>query len=617
MKPRVSALLTVSTLLVTGACALFQSARADEKSVDWQKAKEHWSFRTPRVARIPAVKNAGWMRQPIDRFILAKLEQNHLNPSPEADSRTLIRRVTLDLTGLPPTPDEVAAFLKERTAEKPSKGAAPDAYSRLVDRLLASPRFGERMASMWLPLARYAEDQAHQVGDDTKFFYPNAFLYRQWVIDAFNKDVSYDKFVKLQLAADCMGEEGKANEAALGFLGLGPKYYDRGRIDVMASEWEDRVDTVTRTFLGLTVACARCHDHKYDPITTQDYYALAGIFASTKMVNLAADGKEDMGDTAAKMGKDTLHVVQEGQAKDLNVFIRGNVENKGAVVPRRFLQVLSEGVPKPYQEGSGRHELAESIASVNNPLTARVMVNRIWAQFFGKGLVTTPSNFGALGDQPSHPELLDDMALRFERNGWSMKTLVRELVLSATYRQSSSVPKTQHADPENRLLSHMSRRRFSIEQWRDSALFVAGKLDLTGGPSQELTDPKNLRRTLFARISRLKLNDLLMLFDYPDANVHAERRATTTTPMQKLFLLNSPLMQDLSHNLSARLQAEPGKTDAERVKNAYQLLYGRDPQPEESRLALTFLSEPENGGMPRWDRYAQVLLVSNEMLYLD
>jgi len=667
--------------------------------IDWSTARNHWSFRVPVAHPLPAVKRKYWPRQPLDHFILARLEQAGLTPSAEADPRTLIRRVTLDLTGLPPTPEEVSSFVQETQEEaarrKPAavnskpqalsvKGstsvslkaqrltpdASPTAYEKLVDRLLASPKFGERMASMWLPLARFAEDQAHQVGSDTQFFYPNAHLYRNWIIDAFNRDIPYDQFVKLQLAADVLPETAQAEVkgaatltpvsnsaapaaspkqelAALGFLGLGPKYYDRGRLAVMADEWQDRVDTVTRTFLGLTVACARCHDHKYDPIPTSDYYSLAGIFASTKMVNQAADGKEDPATEAPKMRKDTVHVVMEDKPHDLNVFLRGNPDNKGPVEPRHFLKILSNGEPVPFKEGSGRKELAEAIASPTNPLTARVMVNRVWGLFFGMPLVSTPSNFGLIGDVPSHPELLDDLAVRFERNGWSIKTLVREMVLSSTYRQSSGVTTPgapnakvaaataspqpnrkskiadrKSADPlvvdgSNRLLWRMNRRRLSVEQWRDSVLFVSGKLQAGGGPSLELTDAANHQRTVYARVSRLKLNDLLMQFDYPDANVHAEKRSVTNTPMQKLYLLNSPLMQEQARDLAARITAITGVSNTTRIQRVYRLLYARDPQPEEVSLALDYLQKPDAQGMSRWERYAQILLVANEMLYVD
>src|SRR3989454_7696 len=270
-------------------------------------------------------------------------------------------------------------------------------------------------------------------------FYPHAYRYREWVIDSFNRDLPYDQFIRLQLAADKINA-GAENLVALGFLGLGPKYYNRGRLEVQADEWEDRVDTVGRAMLGLTVACARCHDHKFDPITMRDYYALAGVFASTKMVNKTADGKIIEGKVNAdKMPPNTFHMVEDGEAKDLNVFIRGNVERKGPIAERRFLRVLSEGEPAPFKEGGGRKELAEAIASPHNPLTARVMVNRVWGVCFGKPLVLTPSNFGHSGQPPTHPELLDDLAVRFTLNGWSVKGLVREMVLSSAYRQTSGV----------------------------------------------------------------------------------------------------------------------------------------------------------------------------------
>jgi hypothetical protein len=607
----------------------------------------------------PKVKARRWPRQSLDFFILARLESKGLSPSIEAGRRILIRRVTFDLTGLPPTPEEVESFLTDKRE---------DAYERLVGRLLDSPRFGERMASLWLPLARYAEDQAHQVGADTKYFYPNAWRYRAWVIQSFNEDLPYDRFVSLQLAADRLEGTNSPNLAALGFLGLGPKYYDRDRLSVQADEWEDRVDTVSRAMLGLTVACARCHDHKFDPITMRDYYAMAGVFASTRMVNLRPDGsiekveKGEKGDVkATNMGPATLHIVQDSdQAQDLPVFLRGNVDRKGPVVERRFLRVLSRAEPAAFKDGSGRKELAAAIADRGNPLTARVMVNRVWAQFFGKPFVVTPSNFGHSGQPPTHPELLDDLAVRFMDNGWSVKSLVREIVLSATYRQTSGVealqrysveaednsrphdlrfngstlqpfnastvqpsnrptlqPFNESADSANDLFWRMNRRRLSIEQWRDAVLFTSGELDWSGGQSLELDDPTNCRRTVHARVSRLKLNDLLVQFDYPDANVHAEKRGVTTTALQKLFVLNSPFMLERAKALAARLHADLNESDAARVARAYRLLFGREPSREESALALDFLRRPGGGGASRWEHYAQLLLASNEMMYVD
>ena len=581
-----------------------------ESTIDWSQARQFWSFQLPTAQPRPRVKLTAWPRQPIDYFVLARLEHKGLQPSGEADRHALVRRVTFDLTGLPPAPQEVEAFNSDGRA---------DAYERLVDRLLQSTAFGERMASLWLPLARYAEDQAHQVGNDTQFFYPNAHKYRAWVIDAFNRDLPYDQFIIKQLAADQLEPVEPQDLPALGFIGLGPKYYNRGRLDVQASEWEDRVDTVTRTFLGLTVACARCHDHKFDPITQADYYALAGVFASTKMVNKTLDGKVLEGKiTGDKLPADTMHIVQDGDVQDLNVFIRGDVERKGPIAPRGFLRILSQGEPVHFKNGSGRRELAGAIASPANPLTARVIVNRVWGLSFAQPLVPTPSNFGHSGTPPSYQALLDDLAVRFMDRGWSIKSLVREIVLSSTYRQSSEDDTAKSAmDPSNSLLWRMDRRRLTVEQWRDAVLTATGELQAGGGKSMELDDPKNLRRTVYARVSRLKLNDFLMQFDYPDANVHAERRSVTTTPIQKLFMMNSPFMLNRAKALAARLHSDASETDASRIARAYRLLYARESDANEIRLGLTFLAGASDSSMSRWEQYAQILLASDEMLYVD
>ena len=597
----VRAVVVIFAVAVGGSVASFA-----EGSIDWEKERQFWAFQAPQRHALPKVGDSEWPSQAIDYFILAKLEAAKLAPTEAAPRRALIRRVTLDLTGLPPTPAEIDQFLADDR---------PEAYRLLVERLINSRAFGERMASLWLPLARYAEDQAHQVGDDTKFFYPNAYKYREWVIDSFNRDLPYDRFLKFQLAADDYEEE--EHLPALGFLGLGPKYYNRNRIEVMADEWEDRVDTVTRTMLGLTVACARCHDHKFEPITQRDYYGLAGVFASTKMVNQTPDGSEEKKDASAdKMDPRTLHMVEDGSITNLHVFLRGNPERPGEMVERRFLEILSEGNPKPFQSGSGRKDLAEVIASPENPLTSRVFVNRVWGAFFGNPLVGSPSNFGHSGELPSHPELLDDLAARFAQSGWSVKGLVREMVLSSTYRQSSlaSNAKAAQVDPENRLLARMNRKRLSVEQWRDSALFVASELSDKGGKSLELDDPKNFRRTVYARVSRLKLHDTLMQFDYPDANIHAERRSNTTTPMQKLYLLNNPFVLARAAALQRKL---PGKNDEERITAAYEILFGRPPGELEVYTALEFLTRPSNALFTRWEQLAQALLASNEFMYVD
>ena len=553
--------------------------------IDWEKARKWWAYQAPQKNELPAVSNSAWPSQRIDHFILARLDSEQLTPSPETTKRILARRLYLDLTGLPPTPAEMAAFLSDETG---------DAYERLVEELMQRRAFGERLASMWLNNVRYAEDQAHQVGANTAFFYPNAYRYREWVIDAFNNDVPYDKFIRKQLAADLIKDTPTGDLPALGFIGLGHKYYNRGRLDVKAEEWAEQVDTLTRSLLGLTVACAQCHDHKYDAFTQEDYYALAGVFASTDLVDRMADGSEIKKDTeAAKKRIDTIHMVHDKKPENLHVFLRGNPETKGEIVPRRFLRVLSEGEPKPFTQGTGRLELAESIVSPDNPLTARVIVNRVWSMFFGRGLVTTPSNFGLLGTKPSHPALLDDLAVRFMENGWSMKRLIREMVLSSTYRQCSDESEANRAiDPGNTHLWRMNRRRLSIEQWRDSILAAGDNLERTGGKSLELTDKKNVRRTVYARVSRKKLNDMLMQFDYPDPNVHAAKRSATTTAMQKLFVMNNRFMVEQAKRLAKRVTGDSLDASAEQVQSIYDILYNRKPSAAELDLALGFLQLP-------------------------
>jgi hypothetical protein len=610
----------------------------ETRKIDIAAGKRFWSFQPPGVHAVPPVCQPDWPQKKIDHFILARLEQAGLAPSRPADRRTWARRVSFDLIGLPPAPEEVEAFVAD---------PAPNAREKMVERLLASPAYGERWARMWLDVARYAEDQAHIVGSNRSLFYPNAYLYRDWVIRALNADLPFDRFVKLQLAADLIEPHEATNWVALGFLGLGPKYYGRKSPAVMADEWEDRVDTVSRGLLSLTVACARCHDHKYDPIPTTDYYALAGVFASTRMFNAPLDDQQKKKtDGEASQPEKALHVVSEGTPTDLPVFIRGDIGSKGPVVRRHFLQVLCDGTPRPFQRGSGRLELAEMIASRHNPLTARVIVNRIWALHFGVPLVGTPSNFGALGERPSHPELLDDLAVRFMESGWSLKWLQREIVLSATYGQSSRIadcglrmadsknpaaltsdslsfnPQSanrnpQSIDSDNRLLGRMNRRRLSVEAWRDAVLCASGRLDRTlGGRSIAPEDPKERRRSVYSAVSRLELNRMLALFDFPDPNAHASRRVETITPLQKLFVLNSPFMLAQAAYLAERLTAEAAADDPHRIDRAYRLLYGRPATERETRLGLEFLAAGVDRPA-RWQQYAHVLLAANEMMFPD
>ena len=581
-----------------------------EAQIDWAMAREWWAFQSPTKAELPQINQAAWPSRRIDHFVLAKLEAKKLSPSPAATKHTLARRLYLDLTGLPPTPEKMRAFLGDET---------DGAYEMLVEELMQRTAYGERLASMWLNKARYAEDQAHQVGGNIAFFYPNAFKYRKWVIDAFNNDLPYDDFIRKQLAADLEKDNSVTDLPALGFIGLGHKFYNRNRLTVKAEEWSEQVDTLTRAFLGLTVACAQCHDHKYDPVTQKDYYALAGVFASTDLVDRMEDGSEIKKDSEAhKKRIGTIHIVRDTKPKDLHVFLRGNTETKGDLVKRRFLKVLAQNEPKSFTQGSGRLELAEAIADPNNPLTARVIVNRVWSIFFGRGLVATPSNFGQLGSLPSHSELLDDLAVRFMENNWSIKWLVRELVLSSTYQQNSQIiSRNELIDPANIYLWRMNRRRLSVEQWRDSILAASNNLDRRGGESLELTDAKNVRRTIYGRVSRKKLSDILIQFDYPDANVHSAKRSDTTTAIQKLFIINNSFMVEQAKGLAKRITGDSSATDLTHIQSTYALLYNRKPTRKETDLGVAFLRLPEEGKLTRWEQYSHALLAANEMIFID
>ncbi|HZY90754.1 MAG TPA: PSD1 and planctomycete cytochrome C domain-containing protein, partial [Gemmataceae bacterium] len=647
-------------------------ATTAKQTIDLERGRKFWSFQPPREVPPPVVQDRAWPLRRIDHFVRAEQDKRALSPSPPADRRTLIRRVTFDLTGLPPPPEEVEVFVRD---------GAPDAYERLVERLLASPQYGERWGRFWLDLARYC-DVTEQWADVKG----PPHLYRDWVVRTFNDDLPYDRFVQFQLAADLLPGAGPADRAALGFLGLSPTYWKELKLDkdviktVVAEEWEERIGALGGTFLGLTVACARCHDHKFDPISQKDYYALAGVLASTRLTDrpvvpdavalqarkanerikecqgrigklrakkpLPPEAMKQVGELSAeieRLKKNTpalnaalapaveeasLMVLADGPhktrleykpgvAQDVAVQVRGNPANLGPVVPRRFLEVLSPGAPTPFRRGSGRLELARAIVGEGAPLSARVIVNRVWAQHFGAGLVTTPSDFGAQGARPSHPQLLDDLTARFLASGWSLKWLHREIVLSATYRQRSAHDANKHAaDPDNRWLWRINRRRLEVEAWRDAMLAVAGTLSPErGGPSLDLGDANNRRRTLYGTVKRRELNDLLRLHDFPDPTAHSPARVPTTTPLQQLFTLNSPFIRRQSAALVRRLKTEAPGGDEARVRRAYRLLFGRPATGEEVRLALAFLTE--GGGDALWEQYAQVLLGSNEFLFVD
>jgi hypothetical protein len=622
--------------------------------IDIAKGKQFWSFVAPKEPPVP-----GNAKTPIDGFVQAKQAEKGLKAVNQADKRTLIRRAYFDLTGLPPSPEAVEAFLKDDS---------PDAFAKVIDTLLASPQYGEKWARHWLDVARYAEDQAHTFGVKPK---TQAWRYRDWVIAAFNSDMPYDQFVKLQIAGDMLPDSPQdvfTKFAGLGFLGLGAEYYkNTAAAQAIAEELDDRVDTLTRGFMGITVACARCHDHKFDPIPTKDYYSIAGIYMGTnmsdaplapanevkaysdaqsklkqtedKLKKAQADQKTAPGGFAgrlvtnvtvkslpgviAKLKKDmpvpppVVHVVS-GNGPGMKIYIRGNPATKGEDAPKGFLQVLPSS--KPAGSDFTRLDLANAIASKDNPLTARVIVNRVWAWHFGRGLVNTPSNFGKLGDTPSHPELLDWLAVNFMKNGWSMKWLHKQIMTANVYqRESKPDLDNDKIDAANVYLWRGARKRLEIEDWRDSLLAVSGNLDPKfGGPTFDLRNPTANRRTVYAKVSRHDLDGLLRLFDFPDANVTADKRVVTTVPQQQLFALNSEFMIGQAKAFATRVE-KLGKTDEERITAAYRIAYGRAPEKAEVELALKFLKLPTKADdkLTRWQQYAQVLLASNELMYVD
>jgi hypothetical protein len=645
------------------------------KVIDWTTAREaHWAWRPVERPAVPAAPpgnaHATWIRNPIDAFVLTKLHEAGLSPTPPAEPAVLLRRVHFDLVGLPPTPAEVEAFVAADARD-------PDtALSEVVDRLLARPAYGERWGRHWLDLARYSDIAGNFGGPAI----PHAWRYRDWVIAAFNADVPYDQFVRAQIAGDLQGHDAAAGT---GFFALGPTYVsDGGDPDATAQAQsetlDDRVDTLSRALLGLTVSCARCHDHKFDLIPQLDYYSLAGVFQNTRMADhplvppetvaafqthqqrlgqldqklktldelLKKEARDPTIDESADRAAwqtelDQLrqtappmypvaHGLAENGSADMPLAIRGNLRKPGPMAPRRFLRILAGAEPALFQQGSGRLDLAQALTSDQNPLLARVFVNRVWMHHLGRALVRTPSNFGVMGEAPTHPELLDWLASEFQHPTegglpWSIKRLHRLIVLSNTYRQGSRPNDRGLAvDGENRWLWRANPRRLDVEVWRDTLLAVTGELDLSvGGPSVEnlLTSS---RRTIYGTVNRNSDQGVsqvfLRLFDFPAARASSEGRASTTIPQQSLFLMNSPFMAERARHLARRLQAD-FPTDAERVPALYSWLYSRMPTAEEREIGRAYLaapSEPMPGDqLSRWEQYAQVLLSANELMFVE
>ncbi|MDB5313701.1 MAG: Planctomycete cytochrome [Gemmataceae bacterium] len=785
--------------------------------------RKHWAFQPIKDPPLPQLRDPrGEVRNEIDRFVLAKLEEKGLAAAPRADKRTLIRRAHFDLLGLPPTADEVDAFEKDDS---------PQAFEKLVDKLLASPHYGERWGRYWLDVARYADTKGYVFQEDRNF--PYAYTYRDYVIRSFNEDKPFDRFVVDQLAADKLplGDD-KRPLAAMGFLTLGRRFLNNTP-DII----DDRIDVVSRGLMGLTVACARCHDHKFDPVPIKDYYSLYGVFASSvepkeppliggaprtpeveafekelakREVNYTAevakrhglavaklrsadsvaeyvravlDARGKPGDqiqgfvrdrdltgfvfarwraylteqlkqhspvfsplaqlrdipetdfaakapaviaglgadpavlkaladakpktfreAAAAVGKviagatkdqpallavlgpggptdipvadaekifnrldrDQLAAVRQKidafkasspaappRAHVLNdtpspvepvVFLRGNPGNRGPAVPRQMPEVVAGAARKPFTDGSGRLELARSIVSPDNPLTARVFVNRVWIGHFGQGLVRTPSDFGVRSDPPTHPELLDWLAKRFMQDGWSVKQLHRRIMLSATYQQASSAERgarnaeqkatnsgssvphsalrdSRSDDPDNRLLAHQNRRRLDFEALRDSFLAAAGRLDpaVGGRPVDLFNVPFPARRTVYGLIDRSNFPGTFRSFDVASPDQHSPQRFLTTVPTQALFLLNSPFVAEQAKALANRPEVVAAKSADEKLTKLYRAALGRNTTRDELALGREFVGAGAQGGAAfgKWEQFAQVLLLSNEFAFVD
>ena len=645
--------------------------------------RTHWSFQPIRKPATPAVKDAAhWAQNEIDRFVLAKLEGKNLAPSPLASRYTLLRRATFDLTGLPPTSEEVSAFKKDPSPTR-------DAFAKVVDRLLASPRYGERWGRHWLDVARYADHRGYLAGGESRE-YPFAWTYRDWVIRSLNEDMPYDQFVTRQIAADVPGSGGKPEDiAALGFLTLGRRFLNNTH-DII----DDRLDVVLRGTMSLTIGCARCHDHKFDPITAKDYYALAGVFASCDeesdpaKLPLLPGGKSDAAyETQRAKPVAELRATDEKIARHLSaavkiatgvwipyppevvesliarrffarkviderrkiqaklvaaelqpgapprahvlrdkpnpvtprVLIRGNPSRPGEQVPRRFPTFLG-GEAKPFTQGSGRLELAKSITAPENPLTARVIANRVWLHHFGTGLVTTPGDFGTRSELPVQSDLLDWLAANFVESGWSLKKLHRTILLSGTWMQdsvhpseiASSNPKSEirnpkPVDPENRLLWRQNRLRLEWEALHDALLAAASNLDETigGHPVKLFTEPFPKRRAIYAYIDRQNLPGTLRTFDFASPDLMNPQRSVTSVPQQALYMMNSPFVIAQAEALADAPDFASSGAEERQVQLLYQRVLSRKATPSEVKTAIEYVkaalyAQQQPAPVPTW-----------------
>ena len=677
-----------------------------KSEIDIEKGKEFWAFQKPKSVTVPKVKNLTWSESAVDQFVLAKLEEAGLEPAGEARPEELLRRLSFDLIGLPPTIEEIERYAK---AWKEDPAAA---YEAKVDELLGRKQFGERWGKHWLDVARYADSSGKEVNQP----FPMAWRYRDYVIDSINEDKPYDRFLTEQIAGDLLpikdDEEWQENLIATGFLAVGPKGLgERNPRQFSMDLADEQIDAMSQAVLGLTVSCARCHDHKSDPIPTADYYSLAGVFLSTKThfgtVNLAVSRRattllelplkddkpveklseremEFMRDRVADLEKQlaegaqanrqnrmqgnaaanlirirsTLSIARsrlamfddEGNAKpfamgvqdldrpvDATVLIRGELDKPAQQVERGFLQVLGvEGQDCP-DDASGRLELAKWLTSEENPLTSRVMVNRIWGKLFGKGIVGSMDNFGASGELPSHPELLDHLALEFVKEGWSMKTMIRELVMTKSYRMASTYRlEAFEKDPENRLQWRHSPRRLDAEEIRDAMLLLAGELDGERPLGTVFNQGARLRglridesvvnqdadyRSVYLPTTRDVLPEALALFDGVDGNIVAGQREQTNVPGQALYMMNSSFVMKQSEEMS-RVLSDQAEDREEFVRLAFLNSFGRVPRAEEMKAAKEFFRrfrsyQDEEDVEAMMAAFCQGLIGSAEFRYLN
>jgi len=713
-----------------------------KKDWDTKAAKEFWAFQLPRAQQPPAVQDTTWPRSDVDRFILAAQEAAKIIPVADADRTTLIRRVYFDLIGLPPRPDEVTAFVKDKS---------PNAFEKVADRLLASPQFGERWGRHWLDVARFAES----TGKERNFTFPAAWLYRDYVITAMNADQPYNEFIREQIAGDLLPASNDADRnrhlIATGFLALGPKgLNEKNREQFKMDLVDEQIDVTTRAVTGVTVACARCHDHKFDPIPQRDYYAMAGIFLSTDTFygTGAATGKNRNGapllplagtaaatpaanpqpqpqtlhdtklskysvanpkvaERLAKMtpeqkekalkkfekrglptasvqtvpgatapvlaqntpdngkkkkkgkgygptfvqagvpGVDLCMGVMEGKRGDTRLLVRGEIDQPAEIVPRGFVTILTNGdAPAIPPTDSGRLQLADWLTSPTNPLTTRVAVNRIWQNLFGQGLVRTADNFGATGEKPSHPELLDALAVQFVKDGWSVKKLIRSLVLSHTYQLSNAHDSfANEADPDNRLLWHAAQRRLDAESIRDAMLAASGQLDAVppkgsvvsavgdgyigkGIRPEIFSNYEGRKRSVYLPVVRDFVSEALEVFDFAEPSLVVASRDVTNVPSQALYMMNNDFVRAQAAAMAKRILAT--KLDyPSRLNLAYHLALGRPSTEAERKRADQYLLAEAKAMIPlkdgntneaallSWSTFCQALFASAEFRYLN